>query len=180
MSTSAVTPYINVARIVRTHGKKGEVVVAPLDGLPCCLEPGMRVCLTPPALTGERFRTIAEVSDRGSGELVRFEGVGTISQAEELVGRLVLARRADVPEAVREHDVLSCVGRELIDERHGNVGTVVEVMQLPANDVWRVDGPFGELLVPVIPDVVDEGDIPAQGPIPVRLLAGIIDEGALR
>ena len=172
MPTNAVTPYINVARIVRAHGKKGEVVVAPLDGLPFCLEPGMRVCLTPPDLEGERFRTVLSV--------IAFSGVASISDAEALVGKLVLASRADVPDVVREQSVLSCVGRSLVDTRHGDIGVVEEVMQLPANDVWRVEGPFGELLVPVIPDVVDEDAIPAHGPIEVHLLDGIVPDEAQR
>ncbi|MBS5449647.1 MAG: 16S rRNA processing protein RimM [Coriobacteriia bacterium] len=180
MPTNAVTPYINVARIVRAHGKKGEVVVAPLDGLPFCLEPGMRVCLTPPDLEGERFRTVLSVNDRGPADLIAFSGVASISDAEALVGKLVLASRADVPDVVREQSVLSCVGRSLVDTRHGDIGVVEEVMQLPANDVWRVEGPFGELLVPVIPDVVDEDAIPAHGPIEVHLLDGIVPDEAQR
>lgn len=181
MPTTAVTPYTNVARIVRTHGKKGEVVVAPLDGLPFVLEPGMRVCLTPPDLEGERFRTVESLNDRGPADLIAFSGVTSLTDAERLVGKLVLARREDVPDVVREQAVLSCVGRELADARHGALGRVAEVMQLPANDVWRVEGgPYGELLVPVIPDVIDEDAIPTDGPIEVRLLAGILPEEAQR
>ena len=180
MPTNVVTPYMNVARIVRTHGKKGEVVVAPLDGLPFVLEPGMRVCLTPPDLQGERFRTVETLNDRGPADLIGFSGVSSLTDAEGLVGKLVLARREDVPDAVREQAVLSCVGRTLVDARHGELGVVREVMQLPANDVWRVEGPFGELLVPVIDEVVDEGAIPPEGPIEVRLLAGILPAEADR
>ena len=176
MPTSAVTPYINVARIVRVHGKSGEVVVAPLDGLPFCLWPEMSVCLTPPELTGPRFREVLDVREHNGQALVLFDGVESISDAEGLVGKLVLAAREDVPEAVFEQDVLSCAGRVVVDERHGEIGTIAEVMQLPANDVWRIEGPFGELFVPVIEQVVGTSIAP-EGPIAVRLLPGIIDEG---
>ncbi len=176
MSQQAVTPYINVARIARTHGKKGEVVVVPLDGLPFCLRPGMRVCLTPPSLHGDRFHTVEHVGS-GPTPLVRLSGVVGISEAEETVGKLVLALRDDVPEYVEERAVLDCVGHEMVDERAGSVGFVRELLQLPANDVWRVDGgPYGEFYVPVIDDVVtalpqDEGE-----PLRVRLLEGILPE----
>ena len=179
MVQQSVTPYINVARIARTHGRKGEVVVAALDGLPFCLRPGMRVCLTPPPLRGERFYTVERV---GVGEtpLVAFSDVGDLSGSEPLVGKLVLASREDVPDAVFERDVLDCVGRELVDEVRGTVGTVVEFLQLPANDVWRVDGgPYGEVLVPVIDDVVVEipesSDDPAA-PVVVRLMPGLLPD----
>lgn len=167
---------MNVARVARTHGRKGEVVVAPVDGLPFCLKPGMRVCLTPPALRSERFRTVERV---GAGEtpLVLFSGVSGLNDAEPLVGKLVMARREDVPAAEREREVLGCLGREVVDEARGSVGRVEEVMRLPANDVWRVDGgPFGEVLVPVIDDVVLEMPDGGDGPVRVRLLPGILPE----
>lgn len=174
MPSNTRSSYMNVARIVRTHGKRGEVVVAALDGLPFALRAGMRVCLTPPALKAERFRTVASVTQTAGWPLVAFEGVSTIGDAEELVGKLVLARRDEVPEAARERDVVSAVGREVTDAERGSIGTVAEVMQLPANDVWRVEGPYGEVLLPVIDDVV--GEIPAEGPIAVHVLPGLMPQ----
>lgn len=176
MVQHSATPYINVARIVRTHGKKGEVVVAALDGLPFCLDVGMRVCLTPPPLRGERFHTVERV---GAGEtpLVAFSGIRSISDADAIVGNLVLALRDDVPEAVHERSMLDCVGCTVVDERHGDLGVIEEYMQLPANDVWVVRGPrYGEVLIPVIEDVVlglpDDG----SDAVRVRLMPGILPE----
>lgn len=47
--------YKNIARVVKPHGRKGEVLAQPLRGLPSVLEPGMRVALTPPALKARPF-----------------------------------------------------------------------------------------------------------------------------
>lgn len=176
MVQQSVTPYINVARIVRTHGKNGEVVVVTLDGLPFCLCEGMRVCLTPPPLRGRRFHTVVRV---GTAEptLVSFSGVRDLNAAEGLVGKLVLARREDVPAFVAERAVLDCVGCPMVDDVHGSVGTVAELIQLPANDVWRVESDvYGEILVPVIDDVVlglpgADGDA-----VRVHLMPGILPE----
>lgn len=167
---------MNVARVLRTHGRRGEVVVAALDGLPFCLREGMRVCLTPPELRSERFRTVERVG-AGDTPLVLFSGVSGLNEAEPLVGKLVMARREDVPAAEREREVLGCAGREVVDEEHGPIGRVAEVMRLPANDVWRVDGgPFGEVLVPVIDDVVLEIPSDGEAPVRVRLLPGLLPE----
>ena len=175
MPMSSVTPYMNVARIARTHGKRGEVVVIPVDGLPFCLEEGMRVCLTPPDLYGDRFRTVVSV---GVGEtpLVRFSGVDGLNDAEGLVGKLVLARRDEVPQAVRERAVLDCVGCRVVDERHGELGEVVEVMHLPAHDVWRVEGGrYGEVLVPVVDEMVESLPDGPDDVVRVRLIDGLVD-----
>ena len=176
MNHDSVTEYINVARISRTHGKKGEVVAVALDGLPFCLKPGMRVCLTPPDLEADRFCTVETI---GSGEtpLVGFSCARDLNGAERLVGKLVLARRADVPEYVEEHDFLDCVGCEMVDVKRGSVGTISELMMLPANDVWAVQSPrYGEVLVPVLEDVVVKLPEGPDGQVVVELPRGILPE----
>ena len=175
MSQNGVTPYINVARIVKTHGKRGEVVVEPIDGLPSCLSKGMRVCLTPPRLDMQRTRTIRSVQGEPSS-LVSFEGVDDLGTAEKIVGSLVLARRQDVPQAVHEREVLGCVGRLVHDERYGVLGVIEEVLRLPANDVWRVVGEaYGEVLVPVVDEVVLDMPEDSALPVVVHVLDGTLD-----
>ncbi len=174
MVQQCVTPYINVARVARTHGKKGEVVIDAIDGLPFCLYPGMRVCLTPPPLRGERFFTVARVGDQDR-PLVTFEGVDGIGEAEKLVGRLVLASREDVPEACEQQALMDCVGCRVVDVERGYIGTVAEYIELPANDVWRLEGgPFGEVLLPVIDDVVVSLPGEDDPDVTVRVLPGLI------
>ena len=36
----------------------------------------------------------------------------------------------------------------------GELGVIAEVMVGPANDVWSIQGPYGEVLIPVVPEVV--------------------------
>lgn len=176
MTKTSLTPYVNVARVVRAHGKHGEVVVAPLDGLPFCLTQQMTVWLTPPEARGPRMRTVTSVRGDGRQMIVGFSDIASIADAEGIVGKLVLVKRSDVPEVSREAQVIGAQGREVIDQNGIALGSIVEVMQLPANDVWRIVGErYGEILLPVIDDCV--GDIPAQGPIVVRLLPGLVDEG---
>jgi 16S rRNA processing protein RimM len=52
----------------------------------------------------------------------------------------------------------------------------VEVIETGANDVYVVQGPRGELLIPVIEDVVQELDLENQRMV-VTLLPGLLDEG---
>lgn len=174
MSTSFVSAYLNTARIVRTHGKNGEVVVAALDGLPFCLHEGMQAWLTPPDARAPRVRTVLSVREAPAGMLVRFSAAGGLGDAQMLVGKLVLCARADVPEAGQAALVLQAEGRSVYDSRRGFLGHIQEVMDLPAHTVWSVSGgPFGEILIPVIDDVVPE--IPLEGPVTVSLLPGLID-----
>ena len=110
-----------------------------------------------------------------SGQLVALEGVTGIGEAERLVGHALLARVDDLPEGFEAHDVDALLGREVVDEKSGPLGSIVEVMVGPANDVWVVDGPLGEVLLPVVESVV----VDASGEGPIRVLApeGLLEGG---
>lgn len=168
--------YKNIARVLRTHGAKGEVVVAPLRGLPLLLHTGMQVHLTPPALARERVSTVLTLADGPTSGTarVRFSCASTLEDAEGLVGCYVLARRDDLDLGPLEAAVCDLLGRSVVDARIGAVGCIQEVLETPANDVWVVDGgAHGEVLIPVIDQVVES--IPDEGPIAVRLMDGLLD-----
>lgn len=166
--------YRNIARVVKTHGKHGEVVAEVLRGLPLLVRPGLEVALTPPALKRDRFCRVERVTDAGTGVLVSFFGIDSISSAEEVVGCYLLARETDLDIDALTASLDELRGRVVVDARFGVLGTIVDVMALPANDVWVVDGGgYGEVLLPVIPDVLDE--IPPAGDIPVHVMDGLVD-----
>lgn len=168
--------YRSIARVEKTHGRKGEVVVVPAHGLPLLLRQGLEVVLVPPGLKGPRSHVVRRCSDATGGQLVALSGIDTLNAAAACVGRTVLARVADLPEDLALHDVDALMGREVIDGGMGVLGSIVEVMRGPANDVWVVEGPRGEVLVPVVPHVVPS--VPADnGPIVVDLPKGLVEEG---
>jgi 16S rRNA processing protein RimM len=61
------------------------------------------------------------------------------------------------------------------DAAHGDLGMIEDLIVTGANDVWVVSGPYGEVLIPVIDDVVLAVDHDA-GSISVRLLPGLLPE----
>lgn len=160
--------------MVRPHGKRGEVAVVPVRGLPLVVRRGLEVALTPPAFERDRFCTVEDVSVQGREALVRFSGVDSMTDAEAIAGCHVLARDADLDLGPLEASVEELRGRAVVDARYGALGTVSDVLENPANDVWVVTGgPYGEVLIPVIEQVVDE--VPVDGPIAVRVMDGLID-----
>lgn len=164
--------YRRIARVQKAHGRSGEVVTVPAHGLPLLVRVGLEVAVVPPPLRGSRWHTVSSCARDGrSGALVALSDVDTISAAEALVGRELLARVADLPDDLALHDAERLVGREVSDERTGERGRIAEVMRGPANDVWVVRGERGELLLPVIDDVVSA--VPDEGPIPVWVPAGL-------
>lgn len=172
MSTSK--QYRRIAVISKTHGRRGEVVAVARDGLPNLLKKGLQVVLVPPALKGPRQFEVTSCEGQGSSRLISFREVDGLGVARELVGKSVLVRRADLPDDFEMHDALGLIGRSVQDSQFGFVGTIDEVMRGPANDVWVVQGPLGEVLVPAVPPIVTELTI--EGPIRVDLPRGLVDE----
>ncbi len=168
--------YRCIARVEKPHGKYGEVVTVPVHGLPAVLSEGMRVCIVPPRLKGDRWHEVESCYEDGrSGQLVAFSGVESIGDAEELRGRYILAAESELPEDIDLHDVDILMGRDVEDVNEGLLGQISEVMVTPANDVWVVDGEGGEVLLPVIEQVVRS--VPEEGPIVVDATGFLSDWG---
>ncbi|WP_455136215.1 ribosome maturation factor RimM [Thermophilibacter sp.] len=160
-----------IARVQKAHGRTGEVVAVPAHGLPVLVRTGLEVAVVPPPLRGSRWHTVTSCSsDDRVGALVALSGVGDISAAEALVGRFLLARVRDLPDDLALRDADALVGREVACD-DGSGGRISEVLRGPANDVWVVRGPRGELLLPVVDHVVSV--VPDEGPIAVRVPAGL-------
>ena len=164
--------FVEIGRVAKTHGLNGEVSVKVTGDLPFDRLEGIGVWFTPPPHTLRTSR-IVSVRPGPKGPLFSFEGVTDISTADTLRGCNVLARAEDLPELEEEFDP---VGFAVIDDERGPLGTVSDVILTGANDVWIVDGPFGQVLIPVIDDVVREVDEDAMT-ARVTLLPGLIEEG---
>ncbi len=167
--------FVVVARVAKTHGLKGEVSVAPAAGTPFDSLLGLEVWFTPPPVD-VRSSAIDDVRPGPKGPLVRFRGIDSISAAQALVGTQVLVTGESLPEGWGEEDEETDLGGFRVhDPSHGDLGEIVDTIITGANDVWVVDGPYGEVLIPVIDDVVlsiDEG----TETIEVRLLDGLLGD----
>ncbi|WP_028264295.1 ribosome maturation factor RimM [Atopobium fossor] len=162
-----------IARVAKTHGKKGEVVCVPADGLPLLLHSGMQICVLPPELKGDRWYTVQAVSDNSSGQLVRFVEVETMSHAEELVGKTLMAHVKDLPQDMDFQDPYMLIGKEVYDEHAGYLGMIEEIMRGPSQDIWVIRGPFDEVLLPAVEEFVLGFD--EQGALHVNAPNGLIE-----
>lgn len=149
--------------------------MAPLRGLPFLLKKGLTCALTPPALDRDRFCSIRSLSCGGSEALVSFSGVDSLDAAEAIAGCYVLVAEDELDLSPLDHSIDDLIGRKVQDFRYGYLGVITEVICTPANDVWTInEGPFGELLIPVIDEVIDS--IPDDGPIHTSIMDGIVTE----
>ncbi|MCL2526757.1 MAG: hypothetical protein FWE46_06940 [Coriobacteriia bacterium] len=201
--SSKSTRFATIGRIIKTHGKDGEVSVRLAFTLPdrdeevalmrtssAILEHCGAVWLVPPPLENRMLavRSVREAHDR---LLVKFvphdSGFERLDKFElrELVGRDLLVERSEIPEnLLLEFDGLQSeyadeesygLGLEVRSDEYGNLGVVSEVIVTGANLVWIVTGsPYGEVLLPVNDDCILEIDEDA-GIAQVQVMKGLID-----
>lgn len=164
----------NIAHVVRTWGKVGEVVVVATDGLPLLVRTGLRVCVVPPELHEPRFMTVVSCRDDGDAQIIRLDGCDTIGEAEKLKGRYLLACEHDLPSDFALMDAKGLIGRVVQDSVLGHLGRIEDFMVGPSQTTWLVSGSYGDVLIPAVPEIVC--DIPHDGPISVALPKGLVGE----
>ncbi len=149
--------------------------MASATGLPFVIHEGLHVWLTPPP-PGVRDGVIQSVRSGPKGPLVKISGIDDIDSASRTRGCALVARPADLPELEDIEVADDPVGLELHTDTGEFLGMVVEVIETGANDVWIVQGgDFGQVLLPVIDDVVLQIDEEARTAL-VHLLPGLVPD----
>ncbi|HIQ74001.1 MAG TPA: 16S rRNA processing protein RimM [Candidatus Cottocaccamicrobium excrementipullorum] len=165
---------LRVGVISSTHGVRGEVKVFPTTDDP------------------ERFRLLKEVLlDTGREKLslkiqnvkffknmviLKFEGYDNINQIEMYRGKELWIRRDQAVELKEnEYFIADLVGLTVIDDEEKVLGTLTDVIQTGANDVYAVKLENGkEVLIPAIRQCILKVDLEA-GMMKVHVLPGLMD-----
>jgi 16S rRNA processing protein RimM len=113
-------------------------------------------------------RTILEAGWGGRVPVLRLEGISDRAAAEQLAGRYLEAPASPLPPDTYYWHQL--IGLAAVDEAGTELGKVVEVFRAGEAEVYRIEGPSGELLVPALRDVVRSIDL-ASGRMVVRYQA---------
>lgn len=151
-------------------------MTVPVHSLPSLIAEGMTVVPVPPALKGPRkFSVIFVESDDREGSLVTFEDVTTISDAEELVGKTLLVEEDCLPDNFGLVNTSLLVGREVRDTEHGSLGEIAEVLVGPTQNVWVIEGSYGQIMMPAVDEFIHEA--PVEGPITVSIPQGLLRLG---
>jgi len=165
--------YIALGRILRPHGVRGEVVVEVLTDFP------ERLAHLPQLYLGDAHQaTLTRVrSCRTKGDLLlmAFEGYPDRTAVEALRDQLVqvpLEEAAPLPEDTYYPHQL--VGLDVETTEGDNLGRLSDVLFTPANDVYVVTGPRGQVLLPAIRQVIKQIDLEA-GRMVVELIPGLVD-----
>ena len=170
---SAEPRFLAVGRVIKPHGVHGEVRVEPMTDQP------ERFGWLESIYVGERNPRrvgVEGVRFHQGFVLLKLAGYPTRTEAEALRNELLQVREEDaIPLEEGEYFLHQLIGLEAITESGRGLGRVTEVLETGANNVFVIDGPAGQILVPDIPDVVLEVDV-AAGRLVIRPMPGLLDE----
>lgn len=163
---------LEVGQVVNTYGIKGFVKVVPLVDNNSQFKDFKVLYIQNKNKIHEL--QIEEVKFSKNLVLLKFKGIETIEQAEELRNFYLQAKRSDIKLEEGAHFIVDLIGLEVYTEEGKLLGKLKEVLQPGANDVYIVeDETKKEILLPAIPDVIKKIDI-ANNKMIVKLLKGLI------
>jgi 16S rRNA processing protein RimM len=163
-----------VARIGRAHGVLGEATIEVRTDQPEDRFYIGSVLATEPTTFGPL--TITSVRDHNGTLLLGFKGVNDRNQVEELRDVLLLAE-VDIEADSTEDDfhvqqLLQC---QVSTQDGVEIGLVIDVINLPGQDVLAVDYNGREVLIPFVKAIVPIVDVKNRK-ITVVPPAGLLDE----
>ena len=168
--------YFQVGVISSTHGIRGEVKVYPTTDDPARFRRLKEVLLD----TGGGWMTmeLEQVRFFKQMVIVKFKGYDSINEVEKYRNKgLFVPREQAVPLEEGEYYIPELQGKKVFTEDALQIGTLRDVMQTGANDVYVIDSLHnGEVLVPAIADCVLEISV-EQGWMKIHLLDGLLDQG---
>lgn len=137
-------------------GLAGELRIEALTDHPERLAVGESVWIEDEAAA----RTILDAGWGGRVPVLRLEGISDRDAAGRLAGRYLEAPANPLPPDTYYWHQL--VGLAAVDEAGTELGRVVEVFRAGENEVYRIEGPSGELLIPALRDVVRSIDLASE------------------
>ena len=151
--------FVSIGYISRAHGIRGEIVVNPITDEPDQFWNDMEFFI----LTRHNDRQKIEIENIREGNaklIVKLRQIDDRNAAEELRGSYI-QRRVEQGPALEddEYYIFDLIGLEVktIDGRE--LGRIVDVLTMPANDVYVVRSKSGEFLIPAIRDVIKKIDL---------------------
>lgn len=174
-----MTEWLNVGKIVNTHGIRGEVrVISRTDFKEERYQEGNRLAVYHPDKDHRMFVTIVSWRQHKQFDLLTFEGYTNVNDVEPLRNYLLQVDAATIDDNLEENEFYyhEIIGLNVTDIHRGHIGTVKEILSPGANDVWVVQRKTGkDVLIPYIEQVVLKVDI-SEKKVTVEIPEGLMDE----
>lgn len=170
---------VRVGHIFRPHGVQGELKVKPETDDPYRFEAMEAVHVgtyadqtTPYAIESIRYQE----SKRGLTVILKLAGIDSRDAAETIKKKFVFVPEEELPPLEDgEFFIHDLIGLDVVTEDDAFIGTVANVLQMPAHDVYvvRRDG-ASEAMIPAVANFIVDIDLEGER-IVVRPIEGLLE-----
>jgi 16S rRNA processing protein RimM len=155
LTSKEAGPFLAIGRIVKTQGRRGEILAEVLTDFPARFQ-GLRKAFLGTGSLPPRPAEVENTWPHKGRMVVKFLGVDSITEAERLVGLHILIPQEERMQLPSHHYyVWELKGCRVVREHQGvreEVGTVTEVESTGGVDLLHVSRPGGgggEVLIPL-------------------------------
>lgn len=167
--------YLEVGKIINTHGLKGEVKVASWTDFPQDFEKLDFVIAK--KRSGEEQLGIKNIKYQKNNLIIKFDGIDTIEQAELYKNTILTVPKealGELPEGV--YYIADLIGCTVYNVEGGEIGVLNDVFSTGSNDVYDIKRNGAKnLYLPIIDGVVEDVDIESKK-ITVNIPEGMEDD----
>jgi 16S rRNA processing protein RimM len=164
-----------IGQVTRPHGVRGEVKVLPFTESPASFQHFDRVYTRRPGRDPEVLG-IVEARPHKRLVLLKFKGVHTREEAEDLAGAEILVERNWLPQLEEdEYYWTDLIGLEVLDGEGHGLGTVKNIFTNGVDDILVIVRDGREILLPFRGEIIDEVDLP-NGRILANPPLGLLDD----
>lgn len=166
-------PYIECGKIINTHGVRGAIKLESWCNSPAELAKLKKIYL---ADSGEyTAKKVKKASVFKQFVIMELDGLTDIDEALLLKNKTVYAARKDFKLAKGEYFICDIIGLDVIDAESGKVyGKLKETINRGASDIYVVDTPTGERMMPAVSEFVDRVDV--EKGIYVKVIPGMLED----
>ncbi len=168
--------YLELGKIVGTHGVRGEMKLDPWTDSPDVFDGLDTVYLDS---HGVKSVPLHSARPHKRQELITLDGVNDMDAAEKMRGTVLYIKREDMALEEGSYLIAEVIGCTVQDADTDAVyGTVTDVTNTGANDIWTVKTANGRVLMPIIPGLLVSVDIDKELAL-VRPIRGIFDDAVV-
>ena len=164
--------YIECGKIINTHGCKGGLKVEPWCNSPSDFTELKRLFIS----TKNSFDkyTVTKASVFKQFVILELKEVADMDLALSLKNAILYAAREDFKLDDGEYFLSDIIGLKVLDHENGKVyGTVVDIINRGASDIYVVNTPNGERMIPAVEEFIVSVDV--ENGVLVRIIDGLLD-----
>ena len=146
---------ISLGKIVKPHGIKGELKVFIYNDESETLVEGLKVWFN----IDNQFKDYKLKNIRGSikSSIIKIEKIDSRNQASFLIDKELFVLRKDFPKLNNKDDFYlhDLIGMKILDNKDMNFGIVIDILNLPSNDIILAKFKNKEIMIPNIDNFIE-------------------------